>query len=75
MRAALHGVPAVSRAVKARLPPLIIVAVAIVQFLAAVGAVQQPGKHADQTGLGGVAAVFAQALYQGKALRINDGGV
>ena len=67
------GVLAVGGAEEIRLLSLVVVGDTVIQLLAAVGAVQQTRKGADDTAFCGPAAVLAKFLHQGEGLPVDDG--
>ena len=69
------GIAAVGGTKEKCLLPLVVVGGAVPQLAAAVGTIEQPGKHTDNAGFCGPAAVLAEILDEGEGLPVDDGGV
>ena len=69
------GIFAIAGTEKIGLLPLVAVGAAVIQFFAAVGAVQKPREHTHDTGAVWPAAVLSEILNEGKGLPVNDSRV
>ena len=69
------GILAVGGAEELRLLSLVVVGDTVIQFLPAIGAVQQSRKWTDNAAFRGPAAVLAKLLHQGKGFPADDGGM
>ena len=72
MSGAVFGVFAIAGTEEIGLFPLVIVGAAVIQFFAAVGTIEQPGKDTHDTAFGRSAAVLTKLLDQRKGFPVDD---